>query len=739
MTHTEVFSSIYSPIAIEDHHVVTPADVVHVEPQEGKLIESLMMACIEKHWSDEELYEIAEATLWLTRALTGKRRDSGEPKSTHSMHIAFILMDELGGNAQDVVGALLHDVVEETRDDASPITVENIQERFGQFMGNRIERLTNAKSSNNRDLPVQTHHKIYEFFLDDIDGIKIKLADRLHNMRTIEFLPPEKQAEIANETLEVYVPLAHALGLHVQAEELADRAVPLLVAVDQRELFGQFLQEYTDERLIQIRSVLRNNLAFQSGAIEVRKPTLYEVYIEAEGDPEKMMQVTLPANVFVTVGSLQQEDISWQREWYNTLWRSNVIANAQNLKTKGLLSEAVFLDVSRQLDSGSRRIKVPMVMDHTPLLVRFVDSENELFWKASVLDYNDSFSELHDYAVDKISRLRENFKRLSGSRTKFQTAREFQECLLKGAVVVTDQSGVTYGLTEGDTMLDAVFSIKTKLGKKLGDLHVTREGKKLDVVHLWDSVHHGDQIVIDESPVDTSEWRWLDWAHSPFARSEIRRIMKKRMKAELRAGIAQSESSIVTAIYSRGEKILDSLFTNDAKEQDVLANSLFAQSIQKIGFDPYRQYVSMIVAKELYGSVPLQFSVQGDRDQQHLANFFLSLGLGEIAVNRHKKSLLVDVVDRLARFQYELVPVVISTRNQAGKLEGVLGVIKEDGINVEFIHSHTDRRDARYLDVYIALSQKDFETFHSRTKKRLRKYLGRRVIKSIIHPPVEKK
>lgn len=149
------------------------------------------------------------------------RRRTGEPYILHPIAVALILVKEIGlKDLSAVIAALLHDVVEDTETD-----IETIQEQFGQTVARLVEALTKITrvQSPLDSVQAETFRKILLTMADDIRVALIKLADRLHNMRTLEGLKPEKQAKILAETEYIYVPIAHRLGLFAIKSEMEDR------------------------------------------------------------------------------------------------------------------------------------------------------------------------------------------------------------------------------------------------------------------------------------------------------------------------------------------------------------------------------------------------------------------------------------------------------------------------------------------------------------------------------------
>jgi guanosine-3',5'-bis(diphosphate) 3'-pyrophosphohydrolase len=187
------------------------------------------------------------------RALhSGQTRKSGEPYITHPLAVAHILAS-YGMDAATVAAALLHDTVEDT-----DLTIEAITEDFGETVAALIDgvtKLDRVKFSNREDQQAATIRKMVMAMARDVRVLVIKLVDRLHNVRTIHPLRPEKQQRIATETLEVYAPLAHRLGVQEIKHEMEDRCFAILHPLRYEELVG-LLRARAGERDAYISSVV---------------------------------------------------------------------------------------------------------------------------------------------------------------------------------------------------------------------------------------------------------------------------------------------------------------------------------------------------------------------------------------------------------------------------------------------------------------------------------------------------
>ena len=166
----------------------------------------------------QDLKMVEEAFYLAANAHSRQRRRSGEPYIYHPIAVATIAAEDIGLGRTSIVCALLHDVVEDT-----DFTLDDIQQQFGEKVARIIDGLTKLdKVDNAESLQAENFKKIIRTLSTDIRVVLVKLADRLHNMRTLNSMPPHKQLKIASETSYIYAPLAYRLGLHAIKNELED-------------------------------------------------------------------------------------------------------------------------------------------------------------------------------------------------------------------------------------------------------------------------------------------------------------------------------------------------------------------------------------------------------------------------------------------------------------------------------------------------------------------------------------
>ena len=221
----------------------------------------------------EKAYFIAK------KAHEGQFRFSGEPYIIHPVSVAIILYN-LGMDGESMAAALLHDVVEDT-----DMTKENIQEEFGEDVANLVEGVTKLGKVpifTKEEQQAENVRKMLMAMSQDIRVIIIKLADRIHNMRTLSFMRPDKRREKAQETLEIYAPIAHRLGIRGVKEELEDLAISYLDPIAYKEIRDRLEQqqskrkEYLDS--IQKKISERIKLVVPNASISGRIKSVHGIY-----------------------------------------------------------------------------------------------------------------------------------------------------------------------------------------------------------------------------------------------------------------------------------------------------------------------------------------------------------------------------------------------------------------------------------------------------------------------------
>ncbi len=251
-------------------------DFVPENPDElyGKLIK-----LVRENMTENDVSLVEKAYFIAKKAHEGQFRFSGEPYIIHPVSVAIILYN-LGMDGESMAAALLHDVVEDT-----DMTKENIQEKFGEDVANLVEGVTKLGKVpifTKEEQQAENVRKMLMAMSQDIRVIIIKLADRIHNMRTLSFMRPDKRREKAQETLEIYAPIAHRLGIRGVKEELEDLAISYLDPVAYKEIRDRLEQqqskrkEYLDS--IQKKISERIKLVVPNASISGRIKSVHGIY-----------------------------------------------------------------------------------------------------------------------------------------------------------------------------------------------------------------------------------------------------------------------------------------------------------------------------------------------------------------------------------------------------------------------------------------------------------------------------
>jgi len=234
---------------------------------------------LEKYLEPDQVREVYRAYLFGAEAHDGQQRMSGEPYITHPIEVARILAT-MHMDAQSIIAAILHDVIEDT-----PTAKEHLAEQFGEEIAELVDgvsKITKLDVSTHAEAHAENQRKMILAMVRDIRVILIKLADRLHNMRTLGVMPPEKRRRIAHETLEIYAPIAARLGINAIRIELEDLGFEALHPTRYRVLRESLVGARGNRKEIvqQIETALRRRLRQEQlvGEVEGREKHLYSIY-----------------------------------------------------------------------------------------------------------------------------------------------------------------------------------------------------------------------------------------------------------------------------------------------------------------------------------------------------------------------------------------------------------------------------------------------------------------------------
>ncbi len=465
---------------------------------------NLMRSRTDEVWLErlEEAYRLA------ARAHRWQRRRSGDPFLIHSVEVAYILA-ELGGDAETVISGILHDILEDT-----DVKRAEIQETFGEEVYRLVSGMTQEAraESSVRSGPSATLRRLLLTARHDPRILLLKLADRLHNMRTLQHMPPEKRRGKALETLEIYAPLAHRLGVAKLRWEMEDRSLMFLHPEVYTELAG-IVRAGKPEQEAHLNAVIGEletkleELGIKA-TIFGRPKHIYSIYrkmIEKDEAPDQMIDL-----LGIRVITRQVRDCYSVLGIIHSLWRpvansfSDYIANPKPNRYQSLHT-AVY-------GPGGRRIEVQIRTEEMNFIAEYgvashfsykesgfdPDLDDELLWLRRIVDWE---------------------KQTSSART-FASAVKVD--LFAEQIFVITPKGDPMDMPVGSTVLDFAFRIHTDLGLHCSGARVN--GQPWPINH---ELSAGDRVEVLTSDEAHPRPGWLRFAKTSHARHAIRRFLQQ--------------------------------------------------------------------------------------------------------------------------------------------------------------------------------------------------------------------
>ncbi len=479
-----------------------------------KRYRALLRACkrsIQK--GDKEL--IRKAFDIALEAHKDMRRKTGEPYIYHPIEVAHICAEEIGLGTTSVVCALLHDVVEDT-----DLTLDDIKGLFGEKVAKIIDGLTKISGVFDQSSSIQAENfrKILLTLAEDVRVILIKLADRLHNMRTLDSMKRDKQLKIASETLYLYSPLAHRLGLNAIKTELED----LCLKYTEPEIFNEIVQK--------LEAGEPERKKFISKFIEPIKEILSEQGLKAKiiGRPKSIYSIN---NKMKTKGVTFDEifdlfairviiDTSPEKE-KSDCWRVYSIVTDFYQPSPDRLRDWISTPKSNGYESLHTTVMGPEgkwveVQIRTVRMDELAEKGYAAHWK-----YKDSTSE--SQLDDWIRKIREILDNPQENALEFLD--DFKLNLFAEEIFAFTPKGEMKTLPIGATALDFAFDIHTKVGEKCIGAKVNHK-----LVPLSYKLKSGDQVEVLTSSKQTPKEDWLSYVVTARAKSKIKNALKEERK-----------------------------------------------------------------------------------------------------------------------------------------------------------------------------------------------------------------
>jgi GTP pyrophosphokinase len=453
------------------------------------------------------------------------RRKSGEPYIYHPIAVAQICAEEIGLGTTAVVCALLHDTVEDT-----DITLEDVSGMFGEKVAKIIDGLTKISGvfdQQTNSLQAENFRKMLLTLSDDIRVILIKLADRLHNMRTLDSMKRDKQLKIASETLYLYAPLAHRLGLNAMKTELED----LGLKFTETPMFEDIVQKLAETEPERKRFILKfiqpikeilDEQGFKAKIIG-RPKSIYSIYnkIRFKGVPFEEIYDIFAIRIIIDTPPDREKTDCWRvysivTDFYHPNpdrlrdWISTPKANGyESLHTTVMGPEGKWVEVQIR----------------TERMDELAEKGYAAHWKYKdgVAGVESKENQLEDW----LRKIREMLESADGNALDFID--DFKLNLFAEEIFVFTPQGDMRTLPFNATALDFAFDIHTKVGEQCIGAKVNHK-----LVPLSHALKSGDQVEILTSSKQTPKEDWLSYVVTARAKSKIKNALKeeKRKVAE---------------------------------------------------------------------------------------------------------------------------------------------------------------------------------------------------------------
>ena len=452
-----------------------------------------------------------------------QRRKSGEAYIFHPISVAKIVAQQIGLDATSICAALLHDVAEDTK-----FTLRDIEQLLGENVAKIVHGLTkisNLKKDKNISLQAENFRKMLLTLNDDVRVIIIKIADRLHNMQTMDAMPEYKQVKIASETLYIYAPLAHRIGLYNVKSELED----LSLKYTESERYNSIKEKVEETKGSQneyIKSFSRflskelrkENLNF---SIKGRSKSIYSIHRKMLTQNVSFEKVFDKFAIRVIYKSNRNNEkfLAWK---IYSIVTDNFTPNPTRLRDwisapKSTGYEALHITV---MGPSNKWVEIQIRSDRM----------NEIAEKGYAAHYKYKQGNPKDIGIENwLNRLQEVLENNTGNAVDF--VEDFKLNLYAEEIFVFTPNGELKSLPQGSTALDFAFFIHSEIGKKTRGVRVNNR-----LVPLSKVLKSGDQIEVITSENIKPTINWLDFVVTSRARSIIKSSINEQKKIRATEG-----------------------------------------------------------------------------------------------------------------------------------------------------------------------------------------------------------
>ena len=471
--------------------------------------------------SDKKLIRLAFDTA--VDAHKNQRRKSGEPYVFHPISVAKIVADEIGLDSTSIASALLHDVIED-----SNYTIEDINEIFGETISKIVHGLTkisNLKKDNYNSIQSENFRKMLLTLNDDIRVIIIKIADRLHNMKTLNSLPKYKREKIASETLFIYAPLAHRIGLYNIKSELEDLGLKFTDLRRYNQIKNKIEKSkekqnfYIKKFSLMIKKALnKEDLKYK---IIGRSKSIYSIHnkMENQSIPYESVYDKFAIRIIYDSDVENEKFIAWK---IYSIVTDHFIPNPTRLRDWITAPKSTGYEALHITVSGPENQWVEVQIRSKRM--------NEIAEKGYAAHYKYKQKNKKDIGIEKwLDRLQELLK--SNSVNAIDFVDDFKLSLYSKDIFVFTPKGDLISLPKGSTGLDFAFNIHTEIGIKTRGIRVNQK-----LVPLSKELKSGDQVEVITSNAAKPRANWLEYAITSKARSNIKSSLNEQKKITAKYG-----------------------------------------------------------------------------------------------------------------------------------------------------------------------------------------------------------
>lgn len=447
-----------------------------------------------------------------------QRRKSGEAYIFHPIAVARIVASEIGLDATSIAAALLHDVVEDTE-----YTLEDMRELFGENVAKIVDGLTkiaNMPIDTDVSLQAENFRKMLLTLNEDIRVIIIKIADRLHNMQTMDAMKKYKQEKIASETLYIYAPLAHRIGMYNIKTELEDLALKYTEPEVYQDILNQVKdsKEEQDAYIEDFSAIIKESLDLENltYSIKGRPKSIYSIRKKMKAQNITYNEVYDKFAIRIVYDSEPEEEkfLAWK---IYSIVTDHFRPNPTRLRDW----------ISAPKSTGYEALHITVMGPKGRWVEVQIRSErmNEIAEKGYAAHYKYKNKEdKEDVGLDLwLNKLQDSLENPDMNAVDF--VEEFKLNLYAKEIFVFSPKGDLYPLPKGATALDFAFQIHTEIGLSTRGARVN--GKLVPLSHVLKS---GNQVEIITSKNQTPSANWLDYVTTAKARNKIRASLREEKR-----------------------------------------------------------------------------------------------------------------------------------------------------------------------------------------------------------------